>query len=164
MIATATQEPTYESVKKLIKKLCNRKHCQRCTFDDRLSVANEAYAKSHTDWKPERSSFSTHIHNRVRFALLTECKKCKQQKIKYAHYNTNQIQAKEKLGFWGTLGELSEDAHVVANLLIETPGELVKLRNSRRKGLRFLRSCLYELGWGIERIRESFSEIRRALK
>ena len=65
------------------------------------------------------------------------------------------------------LTELSEDAKMVVSLVLQPPAELYYesvRRGDKPRNLRSaLRDYLHAIGWGLERVAESFSEIKDVL-
>ncbi len=138
--------------------------------DDYLGPAHEAYMRAYDKWDPERGAFTTLVWwcvvNELRNFVA---KRSRQRARECRHSNEKHLEPVSPMRFDLRLfaSELSDDAATVARLLCDEPVESAERMNGRaRQRLSGkLRARLWEdLGWGMDRVTESFSEVREALR
>ena len=148
-------------VHSLANQFC-RKHSS-FRKDEALSVVDMAFIESFQSYDPDKgASFSTWFHWIAQKRLLTLLEK----EIETISIEVDVVDPCSS-HFLDFVDELSEDARIVVELVLETPKELLRLIQDkwhpRRKTRDNLRQYLVRLGWSIDRVRESFGEIRRVL-
>ncbi len=142
-------------------------------YDDYEDAAQEAYAKAVRTHDPARGQITTHVwwcvRNKLQKVATTERRhreRCR------TDLDLDRMPARTKtFDLEVLLVDLSEDARTVVRLVIETPGDLVKLCRMRdvRGELRLdrMRKLLWDtlkgLGWTVGRCVVSFDEVREAL-
>ena len=167
LAATETYRDLERMVEKLIRWAVEHRGGDR---DDYASAANQAYTKAIRTHDPARGQITTHVWWCVKNALQSVA--IREWKHRERERNNSPLpndltQRPRTKGFdvEVLLVDLSDDARAVVRLVIDTPGDLVKLVRmrspDRMRGL--LARGLRDLGWTIGRVVESFDEIREAL-
>ncbi len=165
---------TYLAVLKVIRHTCSKFVRQNGgDVDDAISIANEAFIRAYNkdDFDGTKSSFATWIRSKVWYALLDEMRTRvgRTNRMPRVHINLDRVET-EGPGFdtEGFLGTLSEDARIVAEMVLRDSVPLnleVYGRGEYTPGnvVRGLKTVLKELGWSMDRITGSFEEIRTAV-
>ncbi len=152
--------------------------------DDYLGPAHEGYMRAYEKWEPDRGAFTTIVWWCVRNKLLnyvTRRNRIRSREIqgseeKYLESPEGPRPVGRRGG--GLLfssafdlrvfaGGLSDDARTVVALLCDEPVESVERLNgaARQEIPGRIRGKLWDdLGWSMDRVTESFSEIREALR
>jgi len=161
---------TYESVKRLIYLIClNFHHKYNVNLDDLLSEANLIFPHAYKKYDRKRGGFATLIHHAVFNRLkLFVARKAKRDKKKSSISNFDwRFTAAKEFNWKEFASELPKDARYVVHLIFEGPKEIgeiiLKEGESKRSWIRALKSHLFDIGWSIPRIMESFNEVRKAL-
>ena len=155
-------EETYDDVKQLVYSLAWKiKCCDQCTFEDRLSVAMEAFVAAYMKYRPDQgASFSTWVYINVRNALLDARTKCISHSNRCKQLSDHDEKVPD-LGFWQRAWEsLSVDAYAVVVIIVSAPEEVVDgiwLNTNDKKGM--VRSYLAAQGYSMSSLTEVFSEI-----
>lgn len=160
-----TMTETYRDMESLIYHLANpfcRDH-RSIPQDEALSVLRITFTEAYRSYDPKKgASFSTWFQWLGTKRLLNLLKK----KIETVPIEVDVVDPCSSC-FLDFIDELSEDAQIVVGLVLETPKELLRLIRDewhpKRKTRDNLRRYLVGLGWSIDRVKESFGEIRRAL-
>lgn len=179
MIAPATMEQndirhqavqeSYRDVERMIADLVRRHtNCPNCDYEERIGAANEAYCRAYAAYDPRRGAFTTLVWHSVRNKLKNQCRACcRHPQVGYnVNSHIDRMEDKKSIGLTAILADLSDDARVVVEMVLEAPGELKSLlkRNKSGQDKRYALSIhLQKLGWTMARVVESFHEIRRAL-
>lgn len=155
-------------IKSVARKFADRYRMDR---DDCISMAYEAFVESFGGgFNPKRGTFTTYVMTRVRHKLLEAHRTFMRRIIlgKITEYDpllleaTNGDQRVSDL-----LDDLSKDARIVANLVIDAPREIVHTmivdNHNPIKTRKAVVEYLGDIGWMSDRITESFSEIAEAL-
>ena len=181
---------TYEDVKALIWYTVlnfNRKHGG--DVEEQVSIANLMFMEALAKHDPERSSFVTYLVWKIWWRLMKDLNKQIQRQAarpaimqRWPHkrgalqerlmddagvFSLNSIAERPDNPPFdvGTfLVEASEDAQQVLQMALEFEEELKQEVRLKTRTLRStLRDALRKLGWTMDRITESFGEIREAL-
>jgi len=132
--------------------------------DDCLSVANMGFMLA-MDKYDGRTEVTTWLGVRIRFNLLSMLMPRKMDTL--VQYSGDQElfdgpRNLERRPLMEKVEELSEDAIFVVGLALEAPAEVVALQEGKtRRGA--IRSYLRSLGWSLQQVRDSFTEIREVL-
>lgn len=159
---------TYQEIEKMIYNLCWKYAGRGLEFEECVGVANLAFAEAYPKFDSRKgSSFSTWIYNCVSHALLDFS--ASEQKYRQRNAMVDQteydVEDTRTHRLSNVLAELSEDARIVAQTIIESPQELAgvlrcrKPENMRRGVWQYFR----QLGWSIGHTADCFEEIREAL-
>lgn len=168
-LAVRSIDSAFESVKKLIFKLCyeERRRTQR-PFDECLSEAFIAFEKAWKSFDGSRGiKFTTWVARKVRFHFL---ELNREERRRYRPTKEIQEWIPDRAGVGMRPWELSQEAQMVTRLILETPKEIQDLLDAigvqrtpkqyKKAVWRYLRwSC----GWSKIRIERVFSEISEAL-
>lgn len=163
---------TYEDVKRLIYKASHKySHAQGLPFEEVLSAAHFVFMRAfHYKYRVKEgrkpATFSTRLHNSLNWELKDYLAK-EIPHLNHAEINEELVgaEAHDPAARLRIESELSEDARAVVKLILDTPGDLSVLCHwegvkSRKTFLRVLREHLADIGWGNQRIAESFKELR----
>ncbi len=171
---------TYEKVKKLIYHTVHTfremnkqgdSYPPDMTFEDLLSEAHEHFLDAYHKYDPSRGTkLSTWIQYKVFKGLCSTRRLNRQRNFALRRQSSKALQyVKVYDPAWKKLlCDLSEDGSRVVNLTLYPPidlqGELGKGRErTLLKHKKALKEFLLEMGWCAKRIKESFSEVRKAL-
>lgn len=164
---------TYADVEKLIYDTAWKFRKQfGGDIDELIADANTHFMRAYTatSFDPLKSCFTTWVRNIVWRGLLADHTTARRRRVRVIPTDVEfQEPAKEdrsgKIG--EMLTELSEDAKMVVSLVLQPPAELYYesvRRGDKPRNLRSaLRDYLHTIGWGLERVAESFSEIKDVL-
>lgn len=127
-------EETYKEVEPLLIRLADRyKCCNQCTFDDRMSIANEAFMRAFVTFNSSKEAlFSSWVTIKVRGALLDHRRECAKRNKKYI--TTNVFEAEGKKSFVeSAFQHLSEDAYAAFQLILDSPSDIKALWKGKNK-------------------------------
>lgn len=161
---------TYKNVRNLIYQIClDFHHRFNVDLDDLLSEANLIFPYVHKKYDRKKGEFTTLIHHAVSNRLkLFVTRKAKRDKKKNSISNFDwKFTATKEFNWKEFASELPIDARYVVHLIFEGPkeiGEMIfKEGESKRSWIRALKSHLFDIGWSVPRIMESFKEVRESL-
>lgn len=181
----ALQDPrteTYQDVQRLIwKTVYEFQRRYGGEFDELMSTANLAFAISYNKHDPAKSSFVTWVRNYVWYTLMNDRRPdiihpvallgendvdVKQTPVEIDPFEISLIDPSEA-AISDLFDMVGEDAAEVLGLVLNTPDDL-HFRIMQKGGTpgnwrSTVREHLLKLGWGAERVRESFREIQEAL-
>jgi len=167
----------YLEVEGLVKATVARfVRCYGGRFDDLCADADAAFWRG---WraccqgKHNSENFLVEIRRWVWFELFDEYRVRAQHRrkdkvvIKHEEFIGDVARARPEFNALDFFDELSEDARVAAELVLDTPAELVAVvlaKGGEDRNMRStIRAHLAGMGWGAARINEAFDEIRGAL-
>jgi len=160
-------EMTYEDVKKLLYQLVWQ--YGRGDWEEAMARANLAYARAYRGWQPgHRTRFSTYLHRAVVNELLDFRAEHAKRSVKESlspEGDLDRNPAGRRVHLFDAIrADLSDDARLLVQLVIDTPGDLVNLAacrpaNCRRRLYRKLKG----IGWSMARVINSFDEVREVL-
>ena len=163
---------TYHDVARLIDKLAGdavRRH-GGC-WEDYVSAGNAAFVDAYRSYDNTKgTSFSTWVWWKIRGAISAEIKKTKVQSHTVASgkdNNLDELTGRSNFDLSRFASELSEDARTVIKLVLESSDHIKDVLHHRDAGPTIkhgLRRKLSAMRWTLERILESFDEIREALQ
>lgn len=178
-LAHAFQE-TYLSVEALINMICKGFTNSKFPFHILKSEANLAFIHAYHSYTVEKGAFTTWVYWKVECALKSFIREELIRKKRKFFYDGRNISVEDyevedyrkghlshDLEF---LPLLSEDARNVVMLVFESPARLSNLVKKQGKWTPFnLKIAIREhlinnLGWGSQKIRETFNEIKEILK
>lgn len=170
MISEMAKEETYADVQKMLFQIC-WKDVKCCDFEERLSAAHLAYSRAYNKYDPSKGAFTTYVHWAVTNELRSQCQACRRNARKHA-YDTEAVEAAAvsregnesfSAAVLRIVSELSDDARVVASLVLDAPAEVVQLWAKSSDPKATLRIVLASRGWSMSRATEAFSELGEAL-
>lgn len=181
-------EDDYARNERLVHAVCHwfqRRH-PGVDYAEAHSVAAEAYAKARADYNPYKGAkFSTHVYNRVRFALLgwwsgvnrdaTRCRPFSNLEDRGsdmvldseglpvgAGAGPDKVPERSRFDPRAFLAELGDDARAVVGLIWESfGGDPNKV--TRRESRNLLKRVFAELGWAGGRFMQAIRELREAV-
>ena len=163
---------TYHDVARLIDKLAwdaVRRH-GGC-WEDYVSAGNEAFVDAYRSYDERRgTAFSTWVWWKIRGAVSSEIKQTKVQQHTVASgedVDLDVLPGRSNFDLSRFASELSEDARTVVKLALESSDRIEDVLHHRDAGPTIkhgLRRKLSAMRWTLERILESFDEIREALQ
>jgi DNA-directed RNA polymerase specialized sigma24 family protein len=158
---------TYRDVERLLDKLSwDQTRKWGGDWDEWRSLANEAFMQAYQAFDPARGRFTTLVHwcvtNRFRSEVAAG-KKRRERETKLPEDVTDPAAEIRDRNAW--VDEVSEDARLVARMVLDTPRELVEATLGHRvdEVLGGIRYTLAQLGWGQDRATAAFVEIKEAL-
>ena len=171
-LAQVAVEDTYSSVRKMVHSVIHKfRRKYGGEPDDLESIAGEAYTKAYRSFDHSRSGFTTHVWWSVWYALMNDRRERLQEGSRMPRaddYDLSDVERKEMQHTFGEwLSELSQDARTVALLAIHAPLEMRLAMREDVPGVRkrhALVRFLKGMGWDKMRIRDTFQEVRRALR
>ena len=147
------------------------KHQAKCggDIDDLMGTAGLIFMEAYSSHDPEQSKFSTWLYQTVSFGLISATRIRRKVRViadsEATEFNAvEQPAPKFRLGEF--LAELSDDAMIVARLMLETPGELMAIADNKGGQPRNIRSTVRQAltkQWGERRVTKSFAEVKGAL-
>jgi hypothetical protein len=142
-------------------------------FEEFLEAAWEAYCEAYATQDDARGAkFSTWVAYKVWRACQTHRRKEAQDKVALKQVAVPEVEAKERFSAPAFLSELSDDAALVAAVVLDSALDLRlalvgahRLPDSKRPEVvrGALRAWLHDLGWPLSRVSRTFTEIREAL-
>lgn len=161
---------TYRDMRRLLYYLCHRfKLKYGGDFEELLSEAHEHYVTAYATFDPKKGEFQKRISFFVWARLLETKRKQAVQVRRYPHeQNPDLCQVGERRRHFNPrrfANELSQDAGEVVRLALFPPLDILVSASEKRpkKTAKVIMEYLKDIGWSLERIRESFAEIREAL-
>lgn len=177
---------TYIDMERLIHRVVtNVSELTGLDHDDLMGAAHEGFLRAADVYDPSRGAFSTLCWTCVRNACGTEAarlirrrsREIQADETRYAETETShpkpvgrtkgEIRYKSGFDLQALLADLSEDARIVCRLLFDEDLRPIERLNgiASQKTLAKIRSTLWnDWNWGMDRITESFAEIREALR
>lgn len=169
--APAACTETYLDVQKMIFKVAHTySHRNGLPFDEVLSAAHFVFMRAfHYRYRPKGkpASFSTRLYNSLNWELRDFLKK---ESKHQGHLEINEeiVGAQEYDANFRVMldtEQLSEDAKAIVALVLDRSEELTPLLRWQnvqgKKGyLAALEEHLSDLGWTVDRVQESFAELR----
>lgn len=164
---------TYADVERLVYKTCWQfveRHGGE--FDECLSIANGAYMEAYRTHTASRSRFSTWLRTCVWYALLNAERAESRRRERTVHDNgplldivAENADGLKRLSTDGLLSELGDDAATVVRITLDAGRELAAMASFRKAPDHRSAICqyLHGVGWTMDRIAESFREIRGAI-
>lgn len=136
--------------------------------DEILSDANLAFVRAYHLYDANIAKFSTYLWHKVWLSLKRErafrIKKGSKTVNVENFAKTTTIQ--KAFNFSDFMKHLTKDACIVTQMALETPNDLkqiVLFKNNSPNWRETIRKHLLSIGWTIERVRESFAEIKAIL-
>lgn len=172
-------EQTYLEVERDIDMVCQTYKSRRFPYWDLKSEANLSFCRAYFSFQSNRSSFKSWVINKIRYGILEYIRREQITKkrdvfgrtLGDADYNVEDYRVGAYHPDLEFVDRLSNDAKYIVILVFDTPRPLMRILSKQRRGrltpLNFkiaLREYLLKLGWEEVRIRDTFSEIRRALR
>lgn len=159
----APEEETFESITPMLKRLALR-YVQMCggEFEDVFADLRCNWLSSYPKFDPEKASISTYTYTGAVRVLRNKLYKLKRtphmeplNDVGESEFDLNQL-----------LRDLSEDAQLLVELVLEPPSELLlpidgSITPTRIR--RRLKGWLKNVGWTMRRVQEAIEEIREAL-
>lgn len=170
MSATESMNETYDDVKNLV-------HATAYQFmskfggdaDTVISEAYDYYMGAYRLWDPNRNmSFPTFVRRCIWLGLLESLRKKirRGNKVTLSDMTEDLYADKDQFNLVDFLDGLTEDAKTVVNLILDTPRSIAVLFEDKKPAAikNLLKDYLFALGWGVERVEETFSEIQENLE
>jgi RNA polymerase sigma factor (sigma-70 family) len=169
VVVVSPAEETYQDVEKLIYRLCWKFSKYGNEFEDCVSVANVAFTEAFNSFNPSRGcQFSTWVYHSVVHALQDfNIKEQKyRQRTTFVDQREYDIEDCKRHRLMSIIEELSDDARIVVQAVIESPQELAAVLRCHKptKIRRGLWQHFKDLGWSLGRTAECFAEIREVLE
>jgi len=154
----AQDMPTHKEVGRMLYNAAHRFHEKTgIEFDLLLSQANLIWLRAPESYDPSKGTkFTTWLTYLLNWELTnyTVAERKKHTQLEYEE-NFQKPQSK--------MEELSEDGDLALRIALSAPNWANDGRR-RSKALTWMKERLQDLGWGADRISESFTEIREALQ
>lgn len=172
VMARDSMSETYSDLQDMLQKLA-RKLAWRWRHDHEefLSIANETFVEAFGEYNPRKGSFNAFIYKKVFHKLQEYHRTFMRRRIlgKVANFDATLCQDNYNPHWVSSfMDDLGRDGRIVAELTIDSPKEVIHAitvkgdsPNIRKKAIS---EYLSDLGWGAERVLESFSEIAEALR
>lgn len=140
-------------------------------FEDLLSNAHLAFVYAKATYDPNKSKFSTYLHNTCKTILIDYCKG---QHPHYLHETNNQEEIDVNIGgqnhqtpetqllFKEAVNNLGFEARTICQMIFESPHEFLSM-NRPKFSRGHLRTKLRTKGWTWEMIWDGFREIKEFL-
>jgi hypothetical protein len=125
---------------------------------DYISLGCEVFVKAYNSWDPAKSKFSTWLYWWLRNNLWDAGKKQARERS-----NQDPDMFVPSPSFMHRITELSEDAATVVNIVLTAPIEVLHQKGPRKYRKDKLIKLLRGMGWTVDRITESFAEIKDVL-
>lgn len=144
-----------------------RRHYQRTTYTEAVSIANEAYVTALHTYDPTKGEFSTHLYYALKGAFRTRYEPQFVELDMCEPVTTNSPLS--QLLFNEMISTLSTEAQEVVNTVLNTPIELIELTRevcctNYHITKNMLRKYLYKhLGWSHPKIDQIINEIKQVL-
>lgn len=169
MTTTRPIDETYADVEKMLWAICH-KHQAKCggDIDDLMGEAGLLFMEACGNHDPSQSKFSTWLYQTVNFGLIsaTRCRRKTKTFVDSDAVESAQERPKSKFNIGEFLAELSDDAMIVARLMLETPAELMAIADNKGGYPHNIRSTVRQAltkQWGERRVTKSFAEVKGAL-
>ena len=160
------RETTYEDVERLLDRLTWDVCPSPDQWEDYRSVENVAYCEAYNNFQPGKCQFSTWVYIWVK-GKLRHYRTSEQTKAR-RFVPTDPVDLRDAPDRTHRLADLlhsvSEDARVVIQVLLETPGDLARMTRRPKRTKRELWGRLRGMGWTMGRVVESMDEIKETLK
>lgn len=163
-------EETFKEHKGLIhstvKEFAKQKGVCGDGFEDMTSQAMLYYTQAYVSHDPEVANFSTHARFKIWMGLLEQARKIAKEKARMQRVGLETLPLTHKEGFSPEkfFSDLSPDAQFLGQLVLDPPSGLAQRGVDKVPSIRAsLKKFLKDLGWSMERITETFQEIREAL-
>lgn len=166
---------TYTDVERLIAKLVWKYSADWGPFRDSEEIraeANLVFVKAFHEYDRSRSEFTTCLQFKIWKWFQNRMRKhyAELHRMRMETANLNLITRKQsRFHLPDLIDELSSDAATIVRLIVDTPNDLRHILKHRHSGTAInvrwaLAEFLKDLGWTVERITESFTEIKEALR
>lgn len=163
-------EEAYDDLRGMLYKLAMKfSRLLKLPLDDVMSEVNECFVNAYHRHDASRSRFITYVYRHITWVFLERSHRIsiKNERLQRKDLELDTRAAKDN-GVWYIefIDRLSEDAKIVAQLVVETPQELARMMKRARPLSRpqsIVRRYLRAIGWARERIAETFEEIADAL-
>lgn len=166
-LAIAVEE-TYFDVEKLLWFVVHRFiliHGDKYGTQDELkSFANEVFMDVYTDYEHTKGSFRKRVGYILWKRLLDLARHSRSRKLILGHQLEDLRWQSFEFNLVDFLDGLSEDAHNVIGIVLNTPTDLIEIMSQEdREPQTNLKSYLAGMGWRLDDIKETFQEIKDAL-
>ncbi len=159
-------EVTYRETENTIYQLCWKAQKRwGGEFDDYLSSANVAWVNAYQKFDFSRGvKFNTYVYRAIWNALLDEYS----SQVKWVKNNKSmpeEVEFAEKHSrFTSLMSDMSEDARIIIQLVLEAPSDLRDLLSAKQpqQSRQNLWAYLRGLGWSMARTVDAFSELKEA--
>lgn len=137
-------------------------------FDELLSTANVAYLKACETFNPEKGLFSTYLTWKLRGELNNHKKMISTVTVENSDdFQSENTTALDLSIFEQTIDNLSEEAQIIVNIVLETPIELIKIAENMwgncKITIHSIKTYLRKKGWEYKKIINAIDEIKEAL-
>lgn len=141
-------------------------------WDDMISVANEAFVDAYLEFTTEKGSFSSWICKWIWNYLRNDWKQKRMRDFKRKngmHIRIEEIEARETRTLDLLLEKITGDARVVAELVIDTPKDLIFLIHLKGAAPRNYKSTIKEYlieeqDWTPERVKQAYQQLGEMLQ
>lgn len=161
-------EETYRDIENMIHQLCWMAYRRwGGDIEEYESAANEAFAKAYNNFDPNNGTrFITYANRAIQNALFDH----HDDEIKYSQRYGREIDETTSTRYHSRvdqiLSNISQDARVIVQLILDTPEELKGLLSKRHPddSRRIIWTHLQKLGWSMARVVQSFEEVKEVLQ
>lgn len=166
---------TYKDMQKLIAKAAwNFWNVYGGDIDDLMAQANLIFIEAFDDYDPSRSSkLTTWLTHKIRWGLLDymRCRNIYEPHIPIDDEFVETYSASnDGFSVMELLDEMEQDAHIVLQLFLEIPKEVMLDVLDSKQRVDHVRACmrnrlknrLRQMGWTVKRIKTTFEEIKEA--
>lgn len=173
-MATTAITETFDDVQNLMFQYAHKFHKQYGgDWDEWVSEGQEIFMKAYTRYEPTKGSFVTWFAfflqklfmEKVRRQTMRNVRHRKVDMDLYLYVKPRKAFDLEELG-----RDLSDDARMVVQLMLETPNDLKLCFAEQKKNIRFrdrilngLIQFLSDIGWQQDRVFDAFDEVSQAL-
>lgn len=172
-MATARQQlaqESYEDVELLVWSVVHKFHRQYGdlygTREELFSEGCLGYALAYQSYDPSKGSFPTYVRNMANYKLLELVRTETKRRVRFnTTSDVELVDQPRSFSLTDFLDEISEDARAIVGLVLDTPGDLLRVtrEDSHRDVKHTLRQYLDGMGWETSRVETAFSEIATAL-
>ena len=160
---------TFASVEKLIWHAVHAFHARHGdlygTREELFAEGCTGFAIAYKKYDPSKGSFPTYVRTVVGHTLLENMRNETKRRVRYSTSSEIEVvDNRRPFSLAEFLDEVSEDARAIVQLVLETPGDLLKIvQQEKRDAKHTLRQYLDGLGWEDHRVSTAFAEISTAL-
>lgn len=143
-------------------------------IDDLMAEANLIFIECVDEYDETKAKFPTWLTNSINYGLLDYIKKeYKQTHISIDREDTKiEPESPSQFSMIELLDEMQQDGLIILKLFLETPTEVIQNVLDEGKRLNHiqgfmrtrLRNRLRQMGWTLQRITESFEEIKTVIQ
>ena len=149
----------YRDHENLLRKVCHQFTGGKIEFDDLMSEAKIVFFRARKTYDPSQGAkFSTYLYTLTRNHLINLCRR-EQRRPTVSLDERFTASVVDQQSIWDGV---SDDAHVIIDLVLEAPKELIELLTPM-KGRAAVVRYLKQLGWSTLRVKRAVVEIQEAL-